>query len=663
MTNSFAIERPRATRALAAFVAALALTMASMPAVQALGRLIPVIVEAGNAQQAADLTKGVHGTVDNYLPIVDAVEARVPSSRIAELSMRALVVPDRAMHLQGNSYGAGLVSAYPAEVGATSLWGGSTAGAGVTVALVDTGIADVPDLADHVVARANFTKEKTFLDTYGHGTFEAGIVAGDGTSSGGRYVGVAPDASLMSVKVADSSGATSLGQVLAGIQLVDFSAQRFNVRVLLLPLDSDSPFPPELDPLSRALRTVWAHGVVVVVPAGNDGPTAGTIASPGNDPVLLTAGSVNDMATPSVGDDQISTFSSRGPTAFGEDKPDVVAPGEHIVSLRAPGSTIDRQNPSAVVEGSYFKGSGTSMSAAVTAGAAALLLSARPDLNPDHVKALLMATATPVVDGDASSTGAGVVNASEAASFSGDLPALHPLPDMGDVMEPFSPPGLDFGWRQQDGQGAYYWVARQWAARSWDARSWSDDEFAARQWAARSWAARSWDARQWDARSWDFMAWQARQWAARSWDARSWAARQWTARAWDARAWDARNWDAQDWLARQWTARQWDGASWDGITWDARAWDARAWDGRSWDARAWDARAWDARAWDSRSWDGRSWDGRTWDSRSWDSRSWDSRTWDSRSWDSRTWDSRTWDSRTWDSRAWDGRAWDDVSWT
>ena len=649
MTYSFAIERPRAMRALAAFVVALALVVSVTPAVQALGRMVSVIVEGSNAQQAADLTTSVHGTVDNFLPIVGGVQAHVPSSRIADLSTRAMVFPDRAMHLQGNNYGGNLVSAYPSEVGATQSWNGQNTGAGVTVALVDTGIADVPDVANQVVARANFTNEPSFQDTYGHGTFEAGIVAGNGASSGGRYVGVAPDASLMSVKVADASGSTSLGQVLSGIQLVDFSAQQFNVRVLLLPLDSASPFPPEIDPLSRALRTVWAHGVVVVVPAGNEGPGASTIASPGNDPVLLTAGSVNDMGTADVSDDQVSSFSSRGPTSFGEDKPDVVAPGEHLVSLRVPGSTIDQQNPSAVVEGNYFKGSGTSMSAAVTAGAAALLLSARPQLTPDEVKALLMGSATPVLDGDTESAGAGVVNAAAAASMNDSDLVLHPLPDMGPVMQPFTPPGLQFDWRQVNGQGAFFWASKKWSSRQGQ----TDGDLNATSNAARQWAARSWDARQWDARSWDFLMWQARQWAARSWDARSWAARQWTARAWAARAWDARSWDAQSWLARQWTSRTWDGRSWDGITWDGRTWDARTWDARAWDSRTWDARAWDASGWNSRTWDGRTWDSRTWDSR----------TWDSRTWDSRSWDSRTWDARTWDGRSWDSRSWDDVSWS
>ena len=507
MTYSLSIEQPRAKRALAAFIVALALVMSVTPAVAALGRMVSVIVEGSSAQQAADLTQGARGTVDNYLPIVNGVQAHVPSSELPGLQTRAMVFPDRAMHLQGNNYGGNLVSAYPSEVGATQSWNGQNTGAGVTVALVDTGIADVPDVQNQIVARANFTNESTFQDTFGHGTFEAGIVAGNGAASGGRYVGIAPDASLMSVKVADASGSTSLGQVLSGIQLVDFSAQQFNVRVLLLPLDSNSPFPPEIDPLSRALRTVWAHGVVVVVPAGNSGPGASTIASPGNDPVLLTAGSVNDMGTGNVADDQVSSFSSRGPTSFGEDKPDVAAPGEHLVSLRVPGSTIDQQNPSAVVEGNYFKGSGTSMSAAVTAGAAALLLSARPGLTPDEVKALLMGSATPVLDGDTESTGAGVVNVAAAASMDDSDLVLHPLPDMGPVMQPFTPPGLQFDWRQVNGQGAFFWASKKWSSRQGQ----TDGDLNATSNAARQWAARSWDARQWDARSWDFLMWQARQ--------------------------------------------------------------------------------------------------------------------------------------------------------
>jgi len=625
--NQLTIGRPRA-RAAISFVVAALLVVSAAPAVQALGRFVNVIVTSTDSSTAGNIVSTTHGEVTDVLPIIDGVSARVPQNELSLIGAHGgMVFPDRPIRMQSASYGDGLASAYPTEVGATSLWHGGTAGAGVTVAMVDTGVADVPDLAGRVVAAANITRESSFLDTFGHGTFQAGLIAGTGASSNGRYVGVAPEAQILSVKVADATGGTTLGQVLAGVQLVDWSAQRFNVRVMLLAIDSDSPFPPEIDPLSRALRTAWSHGIVVVVPAGNSGPDAGTIATPGEDPVLLTAGSVYDNNTSDISDDSISDYSGRGPTRWGDDKPDVVAPGEHLVSLRAPGSTVDAENPDARVEGSYFKGSGTSMSAAVTAGAAALLLSTRPSLSPDEVKALLMATANPIEVADAASQGAGIVDASQAAAFDGELPELPGAPDMGAAEAPFTPRGLNFDWVYNDSTHAFMWLARQWMARSWSARQWTDDEWSARQWEARQWAARQWQARTWDARTWDARQWEARQWMARSWAARSWAARQWNARQWSARQWSARSWATDEWMARQWSAR----------SWDARSWESRTWNARQWDARSWDARSWESRTWNSRTWNSRTWNGRTWSSRTWNMEDWTSRTWNSRTWNAEGW--------------------------
>ncbi len=622
-------------------VAAL-LVVSAAPAADALGRLVNVIVTSADAQTAGELVRGAGGEVTNELPIIDGVSARIPSNQISLIGSRGMVFPDRAMSLQSSSYTASLTNAYPASVGATTQWDAGNTGAGVTVALIDTGVADVADLQNRIVGTANFTRERSFLDTYGHGTFQAGLIAGNGASSGGRYVGVAPEAGILSVKVADSTGATSLGQVLAGVQLVDWSADRFNVRVLLLALDSDSPLPPELDPLSRALRRAWSHGIVVVVPAGNEGPDAGSIATPGEDPVLLTAGSVYDHNTSDVSDDTVSDFSGRGPTRWGFDKPDVVAPGEHLVSLRAPGSTVDAENPSARVEDAYFKGSGTSMSAAVTAGAAALITAERPDLSPDEVKALLMASANPIEAADANSQGAGVIDTTGAITFSADVPELPEVPDMGPAEAPFTPKGLDFGWHFSEDARSWLWVARQWQARRWDARQWGDEDWAARQWQARQWAARQWQARTWDARTWDARRWEARQWMGRSWAARTWAARQWEARQWNARTWAGRTWATDEWMARQWSAR----------SWEARTWDARTWDARQWDARSWDARSWDARTWNDIDWDARSWSSRTWNSRTWNGRTWSGRTWNGRTWNMDDWSGRTWNGRTWSSVGW-----------
>lgn len=607
MTYAVVMNRPRLRAAVAVGVAIL-LVLSAAPAVEALGRLVPVIVRSTDSVTAGDAVLSVRGEVTGDLPIIDGVSARVPASRLAELGESALVFPDRPIHLQSDSYGDSLINAYPSEVGATSLWHGGNTGAGTTVALIDTGIANVQDVQGRVVAAANFTRERSFLDTYGHGTFQAGLIAGNGASSDGRYVGVAPEANLLSVKVADSTGATSLGQVLAGVQLVDHAAERFNVRVMLLAIDSDSPFPPEIDPLSQALRAAWSHGIVVVVPAGNEE----VIASPGEDPVLLTAGSVYDRGTADVSDDTISDFSGRGPTRWGDDKPDVVAPGEHLVSLRAPGSTVDDANPAARIDDAYFKGSGTSMSAAVTAGAAALLVAARPELHPDEVKALLMATATPLEPGDADSQGAGVVDASAASAFDGGLPDLPEQPDMGDAEAPFTPRGLDFEWIRDGEEGPYLWQARQWAARQWNARQWNVDEWEARQWAARQWAARQWNARQWTARTWE-----ARQWQARQWNARSWAARTWAARQWNARQWSGRTWADDEWMARQWSARQWSSRTWNGRTWTARQWSSRTWSDVDWESRTWNSRSWAGRTWNADDWSSRQWSGRTWSSDGW----------------------------------------------
>ncbi|NJC74265.1 S8 family serine peptidase, partial [Planosporangium thailandense] len=215
-------------------------------------------------------------------------------------------------------------------------------GRGVTVAVVDTGIADVPDLAGNVVRHVDLTG-KGAGDGYGHGTFMAGLIAGSGAASGGAYRGVAPAAKLIDVKVADAQGNTDLITVLRGLQWV--SQHAGEVQVLNLSLASGSPLPYQIDPLTQGLEALWQRGITVVVPSGNDGPGAGTVASPGNDPVLLTAGGLDESGTAARTDDVVATWSGRGPTWQGDAKPDLVAPGAHVVSLRVPGSVVDTENP------------------------------------------------------------------------------------------------------------------------------------------------------------------------------------------------------------------------------------------------------------------------------------------------------------------------------
>ncbi len=443
--------------------------------------LVTVVATGHSVDDAARAVRRVGGVVTASIGLVDGVVARVPSERVAELARIVEVAADRTLRVRSASFSSAPESAFPYEVGAVDSWA-HTAGEGVGVALVDTGVAPVPDLINRIVAVADLTAEKAPLDTFGHGTFMAGLIGGDGSSSEGRYVGVAPRANLISIKVAVSDGSTTLGTVLAGLQLVHSARSIFNVRVVLLALSSPSAFSPDRDPLTKALRKLWADGIFVVVPAGNDGPGAGTVDSPGFDPVLMTAGAVDDRGTPSVSDDVATEWTSRGPTPWGAAKPDVAAPGAHLVSLRAPGSTIDKENPSAVVDEAYFRGSGTSMSAAVTAGVAALVLSSEPNLTPNQLKERLIGDATPLADAPSSAVGAGVVRAS--------------------VNGPGPVPPVGGGTLVDRGQGLGNWNGSLWNGRIWDGRIWD----------GRIWDGRVWDGRVWDGRVWDGRIWNSRLW-------------------------------------------------------------------------------------------------------------------------------------------------------
>ena len=512
MSASFAF--PLRRRLSAAAIAAM-LLVAMLAVVAAASRTIRVIVTSSSDRSAGAAVEHVGGNVTSRLPLIDSVVADVPVDRVDQLSSFASVLADRAMHVRSADFGGAPTTAYPYEVGATDVWGDAT-GEGVGVALVDTGISPVPDVLERVAAVADLTPEHRYVDGYGHGTFMAGLVAGTGAASDGAYTGVAPGAHLVSVKVAVSDGSTTLSTVLEGLQLVDNSRVRFNIRVILLALSSDSDLSPDRDPLTRGLRKLWDHGVFVVVPAGNDGPEAGSVDLPGNDPTLMTAGAVEDLGTPDIGDDSVPPWTSRGPSRFGAAKPDIAAPGVHLVSVRAPGSQIDRENPDARVGDSYFLGSGTSMASAVTAGVAALVLSARPGLSPDELKAVMANGATPLDGADVNAVGAGVVNAVGALDASTD----------GAGNEEH---GHGLGPKKSAGN---HWNGRIWNGRIWNGRIWN----------GRIWNGRVWNGRVWNGEGWDDVEWDGRVWNGRVWNGRVWNGRVWNGRVWNGRVWSSRIW-------------------------------------------------------------------------------------------------------------------------
>ena len=258
-------------------------------------------------------------------------------------------------------------------------------GRGIGVAVLDSGVTDVPELHGRIAASVDFTETGgNGQDKFGHGTHIAGIIAAAGAARQPELTGVAPGAHIVNVKVLDSTGAGRASDVIAGIDWVIANRFRYNIRVINLSLGAPVLQPWRDDPLCQAVQRAYAAGIIVVAAAGNAGktsdgrPIVGGVSSPGNSPHAITVGALNTKGTPWRSDDEVASYSSRGPTRFdGLIKPDLVAPGNRIRGVVAPGARLTREHPELVVgtgRARTLELSGTSMSAAVVSGAVALLV-------------------------------------------------------------------------------------------------------------------------------------------------------------------------------------------------------------------------------------------------------------------------------------------------
>jgi serine protease AprX len=302
-----------------------------------------------------------------------------------------------------------LQTTYNQTLGVTPLWKFGVTGTGVGVAVIDTGIdGSLPDFSSAdgshsrvIVSAVDNPKATSATDGYGHGTDVAGIIAGNGNNRAGsdalrgQYVGVAPNANLVSIKVADEAGATTVLDVIYGLQFAVEHQAQYNIRVLNLSLDASTPQSYKTDPLDAAVEATWLHGIVVVVAAGNRGNASDAVQySPANDPYVITVGGVDENGTANPADDTAAAWSSQGTTQDGVQKPDVYAPGAHIVSVLAPNSGFANSNCDCLVgDGQYIQTSGTSMAAPMIAGLAADLLQVHPRWTPAQVKGVLTSAA------------------------------------------------------------------------------------------------------------------------------------------------------------------------------------------------------------------------------------------------------------------------------
>jgi serine protease AprX len=441
-------------------------------------------------------------------------------------------------------------------VNADQVWSQGTTGRGVTVAVLDSGVAADPDLvspASRILASVNFADQRLVADPGGHGTHVAGIIAGNGTRSAGEFVGIAPEANIVDVRVLSSSGSGRVSSVVRGVEWVLAHRYAYNIRVINLSFGAPTPTSYRTDPMSAAVEIAWRRGLVVVAAAGNSGPARDTVASPGIDPYVVTVGAADDRGTASPRDDTLAAFSSWG-TADSNAKPDLLAPGRRIVSIRVQGSALDSLFPDRVVvahNGStYIRLSGTSMAAPVVSGAIALVLQRRPNLSPDQVKAVLVGTAQPFGQDSGvvlpnPAAGSGLLDAFAAAARAptgtappGSTEILPGAPVIESVAQ-----ATRFAPANRGLRPANTFARAMFRVLYGSPLRWKDPTLGGILWGSLTWDSVAWDSVAWDNYDWDSVAWDSIAWDSVAWDSIAWDSVAWDSVAWDSVAWDAFKFD------------------------------------------------------------------------------------------------------------------------
>lgn len=574
-----------------------------------------IVTEVAPATNAAEaLVDAVGGRVGDPLDLIGGFTATIPSAMIDRLRQDPAiddVTPDGSVTLASSSWdssisisstsstsnnkagwdseytsltlrsgyggtsvaGTGTWQEVTRVTGATSMWSSGFTGAGVDVAIIDSGVVPVDGLTTKgkVVNGPDLSFESQsekfeHLDTFGHGTHLAGLIAGRSSDAPSDpvlataydFVGMAPDARLVSVKVAGHDRATDVSQVIAAI---DWVVQHrndgdLNIGVLNLSFGTDSTQSYLLDPLAHAVEQAWKAGIVVVVAAGNDGNKA-PLRNPALDPYVIAVGGFDYTRASSSWDDEILDFSNCGTDAR---RPDLVAPGKSIISLLSPGSTAGVENPGAVVLNKYIKGSGTSQSAAIVSGAAALVLAQHPSASPDEVKALLMDAAMPMRHADAACQGAGMLNLAK-------LPYVSAVPTALQKREPSKGTGSIEATRGSDHlelDGVLLEGEQDIFGQKWDGGAW----------AAASAQGTSWSGGTWNGSTWTGTNWSGLSWSGLSWSGTSWSGLSWSGTSWSGTSWSRMYWNGLSWSGTSWSGRSWSGTSSSGLSWSSKTWDA-----------------------------------------------------------------------------------------
>jgi serine protease AprX len=454
--------------------------------------------------------------------------------------------------------------------GTQAWWNAGDTGKGVDVALIDTGVTPVPALngPGKVINGPDLSLESqnpnlANLDTNGHGTFMAGLIAGNDGQPGG-YRGVAPDARIVSLKVGVADGGTDVSQVIAAI---DWVVQHrhdngMNIRVLNLSYGTNSTQPYGIDPLAYAVEQAWKAGIVVVAAAGNSGFQKGAnaqgLADPAYDPQILAVGAADTAGTAVPWDDSVASFSAS--CNAGCSAPDLVAPGSHMQGLRVPGSYIDQNYPAGAISDQYFRGSGTSEATAFVSGAVADLLQRYPQLTPDQVKQILTSNCVKLTSNNWKQEGCGELDMNRLLGAS--IPSVS-------ASQQYNAPSVGTG-SLETSRGSDHismnGVVLQ-GEQDIFGQPFNSALMATLEASGSSWSGGTWNGSLWTGSSWSGSSWTGSSWSGSSWSGSSWSGSSWSGSSWSGSSWSGSSWSGSSWSGSSWSGSSWSGGSWLGASW------------------------------------------------------------------------------------------------
>lgn len=480
--------------------------------------MFDVIVLARKDGTSADVAKDVADTTKNdptpgsklkrQFSSIAGTSAKLSGRQIVKLAQRRWVdsiTLDPKIEQTEYSSGQG----WPDAAGVSSNWNALPAGTSYpSIAVVDSGIT--PSLSAYggrVIKSVNLVSSATTSGAFGHGSMVGSIAAGGENG----YTGAEPNANIVSVKVLDGAGVGSKSDVIAACDWILQNKATYNIRVANFSIGTGGDR-IEYDPLDRAVEALWLNGVTVVVAAGNyaiNGQRSDVGYAPSNDPFVITVGASDTKGTAARSDDFAAPWSAWGSTQDGFSKPEISAPGRHMVGAFPTGANLATSFPSRVVAPNYMWMSGTSFAAPVVSGIAATLLAKNPNWTPDQVKGALMASASvPTGYNSAGALGVGVVNGSAALNASGTA-----NPNLALNQFRYLDPGT----------GRYAFNAAAWRATAAANASWSSASWASASWSSASWSSASWSSASWSSASWSSASWSSASWSSGSTANASWS--------------------------------------------------------------------------------------------------------------------------------------------